>query len=319
MSLKQMNAPKKHGLGKGIESLLDDYSFNAAVESNIGVTPGGYGVDDENKIVQVPISHVMPNPNQPRKTFDDGALKELALSIKNQGIISPIIVEKVSDTEYSIVAGERRFRAAKIAGLTTVPVLVKSLSDIQRMEVSLIENIQRQNLNPLEEAKAYAYLLNEAEITQEELSRRVGKNRSTIANSLRLLQLPPNMQEDLLAGKFNAGQARAILSVVNPADRDILYHTVLGKDLSVRATEQLAAEFNKGKRVAYQKKKRVSKSLMKSPDVVSVEDKFLHVVGTRVEVQGSLEKGKIEIPYSSSEELERIYQLFKPNDELFDI
>lgn len=297
---------------------MDDYSFNAAVESNIGVTPGGYGVDDENKIVQVPISHVMPNPNQPRKTFDDGALKELALSIKNQGIISPIIVEKVSDTEYSIVAGERRFRAAKIAGLTTVPVLVKSLSDIQRMEVSLIENIQRQNLNPLEEAKAYAYLLNEAGITQEELSRRVGKDRSTIANSLRLLQLSSNMQEDLLAGKFNAGQARAILSVVNPADRDILYHTVLGKDLPFVPRSNLPQSSTKETRCVPEEETGFQK-LDEIPDVVSVEDKFLHVVGTRVELQGSLEKGKIEIPYSSSEELERIYQLFKPNDELFDI
>ncbi|MCH3907259.1 MAG: ParB/RepB/Spo0J family partition protein [Sphaerochaeta sp.] len=318
MSLKQMNTPKKHGLGKGIESLLDDYSFNAAVETTIGA-PVKEAEPEGERIIQVPVAQIRPNPNQPRKTFDEAALKDLALSIKNQGVISPIIVEKISETEYSIVAGERRYRAAKIAGLTTVPVLVKTLSDIQRMEVSLIENIQRQNLNPLEEAKAYAYLLNEAGITQEELSRRVGKDRTTITNSLRLLQLPANMQADLLAGKFSAGQARAILSVVNPADRDILYHTVLEKELSVRATEQLAAEFNKGKRVAYQKKKRVSKSLAKSPDVISVEDKFLHIVGTRVEVQGSLERGKIEIPYTSSEELERIYQLFKPDDELFDV
>lgn len=319
MSLKQVNMPKKHGLGKGIESLLDDYSFNTAVETTLGTQAKPDEASEENKVIQIPIAHIRPNPNQPRKTFDETSLKELALSIKNQGILSPILVEAISETEYSIIAGERRYRAAKIAGLETVPVIVRKFSDMQRMEVSLIENIQRQNLNPLEEAKAYSYLLNEAEITQEDLSRRVGKDRSTIANSLRLLQLTPKMQEDLLAGKFNAGQARAILSVVNPADREILYHTVLEKELSVRATEQLAAEFNKGKRVAYQKKKRTAKSIAKSPDVISVEDKFLHVIGTRVEVQGSLDKGKIEIPYTSSEELERIYQLFKPNDELFDV
>jgi ParB family chromosome partitioning protein len=166
-------------------------------------------------------------------------LKDLALSIKNQGVISPIIVEKISETDYSIVAGERRYRAAKIAGLTTVPVLVKTLSDIQRMEVSLIENIQRQNLNPLEEAKAYAYLLNEAGITQEELSRRVGKDRTTITNSLRLLQLPANMQADLLAGKFSAGR----LGRSSPWSIPQIVTSCTAraeKALSVRATEQLA-------------------------------------------------------------------------------
>lgn len=190
---------------------------------------------------------------------------------------------------------------------------------MQRLEVSLIENIQRENLNPIEEAKAYAYLIQEAGITQEELANRMGKNRSTISNSIRLLQLSSAMQQDLLHGKFSAGQARAILSVVNPADREILYRTVLEKELSVRATEQLAAQFNMGKRVAYQKKKRAKKGLAKSADILAVEDKFLHVVGSQVEVKGSLEKGKLEIPYRSSEELERLYQLLAPSQELFEV
>jgi ParB family chromosome partitioning protein len=191
---------------------------------------------------------------------------------------------------------------------------------MQRLEVSLIENIQRENLNPIEEAKAYAYLIQEAGITQEELAKRLGKNRSTISNSIRLLQLSSSMQQDLLNGKFTAGQARAILSVVNPADREILYRTVLEKDLSVRATEQLASQFNMGKRAAYQsKKKRAKKSLAKAPEIIAIEDKFLHAVGSQVEIKGSLEKGKIEIPFTSSEELERLYQLLMPNQGLFEL
>ncbi|MFA6844444.1 MAG: ParB/RepB/Spo0J family partition protein [Sphaerochaetaceae bacterium] len=318
MSLKQNN--KKYGLGKGIGSLLDDYSLDI-VGHSLGVESSSEAKDVSpgEQVREVRLDDIRPNPNQPRKNFDEKDLKELAISIKNQGILQPILVEEISTGQYSIIAGERRYRAAKIAGLETVPILVRKFSDIQRMEVSLVENIQRENLNPIEEAKAYAYLINEAGITQEELSRKMGKDRSTISNSIRLLQLNPEMQKDLLGGKFSAGQARAILSVVNPADREILYHKVLEKELSVRATEQLAAEFNKGKRVAYQKKKRTAKMLSKSPDVLSVEDRFLHAVGTQVELKGSLDKGKLEISFDSCEELERIYQLFAPKEELFDI
>jgi len=321
VSLKQTNNQKKHGLGKGIGSLLDNYAYDTTLEHSLGLNPGaGEETEDASeKIEQIDLEKIRPNPNQPRKTFDENALKELSISVKNQGILQPILVEKIADDSYCIIAGERRYRAAKMAGLDKVPVIIKKLSDMQRMEISLIENIQRENLNAIEEAKAYSYLLNESGMTQEDLSHKVGKDRSTISNSIRLLQLTPQMQNDLLNGKFTAGQARAILSVVNPADREILYQTVLDKQLSVRATEQLAAEFNKGKRIAYQKKKRIAKVLGKSADLVSVEDKFLHAVGTQVEIKGSLDKGKIEIPFADSDELERIFQLIAPDDTLFDI
>lgn len=313
-------AIKKHGLGKGIGSLMQDYSLDSVLDNAFGL--GGMKTSDlkGQTILEVELEHIRANPHQPRKEFNEEALRELAASIQREGVLQPILVEEIAPGQYSIIAGERRFRASKLAGLSRVPVLVKDFTQMQRLEVSLIENIQRENLNPIEEARAYAYLIQEAGITQEELSKRMGKNRSTISNSLRLLQLSPSMQNDLVSGRFSAGQARAILSVVNPADREILYKTVMEKDLSVRATEQLASEFNKGKRAAFQaKKKRAKKSLAKSPDLIAVEDKFLHVVGAQVEVKGSLNKGKLEIPFSSSEELERLYQLLAPNQELFEV
>ena len=310
---------KKHGLGKGIGSLMQDYSFDSVLDTALGLSASKQEQDPTQRILQVPIENIRANPNQPRKDFNQESLEELAQSIKREGVLQPILVEEIAPGQYSIVAGERRYRASKLAGLPSIPVLVKDFTQMQRLEVSLIENIQRENLNPIEEAKAYAYLIQEAGITQEELAQRMGKNRSTISNSIRLLQLSSAMQQDMLHGKFSAGQARAILSVVNPADREILYRAVLEKDLSVRATEQLAAQFNMGKRVAYQKKKRAKKGLPKSADILAVEDKFLHVVGSQVEVKGSLAKGKLEIPYRSSEELERLYQLLAPSQELFEV
>ncbi len=311
---------KKHGLGKGIGSLMQDYSFDSVLDTALGLSSAKQEEEKGQRVLEVPVEQIRANPNQPRKDFNQEALEELSQSIQREGVLQPILVEEIAPGLYSIVAGERRFRAAKIAGLEKMPVLVKDFTQMQRLEVSLIENIQRESLNPIEEAKAYAYLIQEAGITQDELAKRLGKNRSTISNSIRLLQLSSSMQQDLLRGKFSAGQARAILSVVNPADREILYRTVLEKDLSVRATEQLASQFNMGKRAAYQtKRKRAKKSLAKTPEVIAIEDKFLHAVGSQVEIKGSLEKGKIEIPFTSSEELERLYQLLVPNQELFEV
>lgn len=304
---------KRRGLGKGISSLMGDYTYDSVIDEVMKSPEDGSA-----QVLDIPIERIRANPNQPRMEFNQSALEELSQSIKRDGVIQPILVEEIGPGSYSIVAGERRYRASKLAGLSTVPVIVRDFTQMQRLEVSLIENIQRENLNPIEEAKAFAYLMQEGGITQEELASRVGKKRSTISNSIRLLQLKPTMQKDLLQGKFNAGQARAILSVVNPADREILYTMVLEKELSVRATEELAAKFNEGKRAAYQKKKRAAKSVHKSLEIVAAEDKFLHAVGSHVEIKGTLNKGKIEIPYRTSEELERLYQLLVPNQELFD-
>ena len=303
---------KKHGLGKGIGALMDDYSFEAVFPSQNGSKQQNgqsYEIMDINK--------VRPNPNQPRKQFDPDTLEELAESIRNQGILQPLLVERVSDDEYIIVAGERRYRAALLLGLDKVPVIIKSFSELQRLEVSLIENIQRENLNPVDEAKAYFYLLEQAEIKKEDLAQRVGKKRSTIANSIRLLQLPKMMQDSLVSGDITPGHARAILSVINPADQIVLYRKILDGNISVRTTEKLAADLNSGKRAASNKKS--AKQAMKSADILAIETKFLDVLGTRVELKGNLKRGKIEISYHSMEDLERLYELLSPEDTLFGI
>lgn len=299
---------KKRGLGRGISSLMDDYSFDGIfADGEIAEVNGG-------RLLSLEINRVHPNPHQPRKQFDQETLDELAESIKTQGILQPLLVEKISDDDYAIIAGERRYRAALSLGLERIPVIVKEFTDFQRLEVSLIENIQRENLNPIEEAKAYVYLLDKAQIKQEELADRVGKKRSTIANTVRLLQLPKEMQDSLLADEFSAGHARALLSVVNPGDRLYLYRKLLEEGLSVRKAEKLASDLNQGKRAAHTKKQHESKE--KSIDLLVLEQKFLEACGTKVKLKGTLEKGKIEITYHTMEDLERLYRILTQEESI---
>ncbi len=306
---------KKHGLGRGINSLIDDYSTYEAKKLE----------ETGSKVVDLDISLIKPNPNQPRKTFDPDSLMELRDSILSQGIIQPLLVEEIADNVYVIVAGERRFRAAKLAGLKTVPCIVRSFSDLQRMEVSLIENIQRENLNPVEEARAYSYLLTQSGIKQEDLAKKVGKSRPAISNSLRILNLPERMLDALEKGYFSSGHARALLSVENPADQEILFNRILENDLSVRQAEAYANELNNGKRAVKPVQADGQKTVqsVKSPEILYLEEKFLSATGCRVEIKGkykngAIKKGKILIPFTSEEELERIYQIIAPGAELFD-
>ncbi len=298
------NSSKKRGLGRGISSLMDDYSFNGVFVEEV---EGG-------KLLSLEINKVRPNPNQPRKKFDQETLDELAESIKTQGILQPLIVEKISGDEYAIIAGERRYRAALQLGMERVPAIVKEFSDLQRLEVSLIENIQRENLNPIEEAKAYLFLLDESELTQEELAERVGKKRSTISNSIRLLQLPKEMQESLLIGEFSAGHARALLSLVNPADREYLYRKLIDEELSVREAERLALELQQGKGRIKGKERGEAKE--RPIDLIVLEQRFLEACGTKVKIKGTLQKGKIEINYHSMDDLERIYDLLAQEESI---
>lgn len=295
---------KKHGLGRGINSLLGDYSYDILDDNE------KKGLD---RVEEIRLDRIKNNPNQPRKVFDEKALEELKESIKVQGVIQPIIVEEIGDGNFSIIAGERRFRASKLAGLTKIPAIVRAYSDIQRLEISLIENIQRENLNPLEEAKAYAFLLTHSDINHEELAQRVGKSRSTITNTVRLLSLPEKMQNSLFVGDFSSGHARALLAVVNPADREILYKKIIEEKISVRKAEEIAQELNQGKRKTVIKKKKIQKPF----EIQEVEEKFISAMGTKVELKGNVNKGKIEIKYNSIEELERIYQFFSEEEELF--
>ncbi|MGI6433142.1 MAG: ParB/RepB/Spo0J family partition protein [Sphaerochaetaceae bacterium] len=295
------SAKQKHGLGKGISSLMEDYSYDAYFTT----APTEQELTDALALVE--INRVRPNPHQPRKQFEQETLDELADSIRTQGILQPLLVEKINDEEFSIIAGERRYRAALQVGLSHIPVIIKQFTDIERLEVSLIENIQRENLNPIEEANAYLFLLERAGLRQEDLATRVGKKRSTIANALRLLQLPKAMQDAVQKGEFSAGHARALLAVVNPADQEYLYRTIVDEGLSVRAAETLAQELNKGKRAASSQKE---KSYRPRPvDLVVLEQKFMEAFGTKVHLKGSLKKGKLEIAYYSMEDLERLYRL----------
>ena len=269
--------------------------------------------DIKDRVLYVSVDKITPNVNQPRKSFDDDSLAELSASIKNQGVLQPLLVEKITDDSYVIVAGERRFRAAKIAGLSEVPVIVKSFNEVQRIEVALIENIQRENLNAIDEAAAYQYLIQKSGLTQEEVAEKVGKKRSTVTNSLRLLQLPDQMKDDIVSGVLTAGHARAILSLVNPNDRVLLRDKIIEKELSVREAEEEAQALNEGKKV---KVKRAPKA--RDPYIQGVEDKLLEAFGTKVEVKGNLKKGKLVIPYASQSDLERLYRLLSKSEDVFD-
>ena len=303
---------KKRGLGKGISSLMSGFDFDTQTDDIITKT-----IKDERKdkmnVVQLDIGHVRPNPNQPRKFFDEEALEGLAESIKSQGIIQPLTVEEIAPGEFSIIAGERRYRAAKIAGLDKVPAIVVSLSEVQRIQMSLIENIQRENLNAIEEASAYQYLIDHSGYTQEMVAQKVGKSRSAIANSLRLLSLSDKMKDDIVSGAMSAGHARAILSLINPADRELLRDKIVHEGLSVRDAEILAESYNKGHKLIQRKK-----STEKDTEVVNIEEKFVSAVGARVEIKGSLDKGKLQIKFKSQKDLERLYALLSGGGVLFD-
>lgn len=304
---------KKHGLGRGISSLIDEYSYETKKLEETGA-----------KVQEIELDKIKPNPNQPRKKFDPEALMELRDSILEQGLIQPILVEEIADNHYIIIAGERRYRASKMAGLKTIPAIVRSFTDLQRMEVSLIENIQREDLNPVEEAKAFSYLLTQSGISQEELAKKVGKGRSTITNSIRLLNLSQKMLDSLENGDFSSGHARALLSVENPADRDILYSKIINENLSVRQAEEFAANLNKGLRAVVRPTEgKVPQISSKTPEILQLEEKFLSATGCRVEIKGKykngvMKKGKIVIPFTSEEELERIYQIISPGGDLYD-
>jgi len=296
-------AKPSFGLGKGIGALMSE--AEKEVGSEVAATAAANGAASGE--IEIDVDKLLPNPHQPRTEFDKEALQELADSIKENGVIQPVLVEKADGDNYYIIAGERRTRAAKLAGLTKIPVRVQSFSEEKKLEVALIENIQREDLNALEEALAYRKLMDMCGITQDEVARRVGKNRTTVTNALRLLKLPENMQTSLANDEITAGHARALLSVTNPADQRILFARILGQDLSVRETERQAAELNGGGKAAVKVKPK--KTEKKDPDISSLEEQFIEALGTKVQLKGSLDKGSLQIEYFSRDDLDRIFQL----------
>lgn len=272
----------KKGLGKGLGALIDE------------------GNSDEKVITELKINEIEPNMGQPRKYFDDDKLTQLAESIKQHGIVQPIIV-KNEDGVYRIVAGERRWRAARIAGLTKVPVLLKELSNKQVMEIALIENIQREDLNPIEEAEAFEKLIKEYNMTQDEVAGVVGKSRSAIANTIRLLNLNANIKEHLINGSLSSGHARALLSIEDENLQEKIAQEIKNSGLNVRDTEKLVKKYLTTKRGQKQKSSK--------EDYNHIEERLKDILGTKVQIVGKNKKGKIMIEYYSLEELDRIIEM----------
>jgi ParB family chromosome partitioning protein len=275
-------------------------------EQNIPRQPAAQQTKAQQAAAQMSVDKLVPNPGQPRKNFDETELKELADSIKTYGIIQPIIAADAGDGSYIIIAGERRTRAARLAGLDTVPVIIRDYTDQKRLEVSLIENIQRSDLNPIEEAAAYKNLMDFSGLSQDELALRVSKNRSTVANALRLLKLPVEIQKSIEEGKVSSGHARALLSVTDTKAREKLFREILAGDISVREAEKRASSSTEKKGTDKTTKGAAKK---RPPEVDAMAEKFINKLGTKVVIEGDLNKGRIHIDYYSMEDLERLYEI----------
>ncbi len=293
-------AARKSGLGRGLDSLIPDTTKTASSENTTKVVER---IVEKPVEMKVKISKVGPNKEQPRKQFDEDALMELADSIKQFGIIQPLIVQEKNGF-YEIIAGERRWRAAKLAGLKEVPVIVKKYTDLEIVEISLIENIQRENLNPIEEAIAYKRLIEEFNLKQDEVAERVSKSRTAVTNSMRLLKLDARVQQMVIDEMISTGHARALLGIDDPELQTITAARVFDEKLSVRETEKLVKNIQKGKT---EKKQEKPADLFLYTDL---EEKMKSAVGSKVLIrQKSGGKGKIEIEYYSREDLERIIDL----------
>lgn len=288
---------KKRGLGKGLSALIPD-------EPILGINANE---DENDKVNFIDIFLIEPNKDQPRREFDVESLSDLVESIKTHGIIQPIIVKK-NNNGYELVAGERRWRAAKEAGLKQVPALIKELSQVESSQIALIENIQREDLNPIEEAFAYKNLSEKYSLTQEEISKAIGKSRPYIANTIRLLNLDSEILELIRNGLLSSGHGRALLSIEKKETRLKVCKIVLEKNLNVRDTEKLVKEFQSktSKNISKESKK---KNIKKDPIILEIEESLRKTLGTKVLISKGSNKGKIEIEYYSDDDLERILEI----------
>ena len=304
-----MSAAKKGGLGRGLDALFADVpvkepSVEDAAEKTVKAGNKRENVANEGDAVKyIKIHDIMPNVNQPRKTFNEEKIEELAASIKEHGIIQPIVVRK-HKMGYEIVAGERRWRAAMKAELSMVPCLVRELDDEQNMLIAIIENMQREDLNPIEEAEGLYQMTETFGMTQEQISKSVGKSRPYITNSMRLLKLPEYIKESISDGTFTAGHGRALVTVYDEEKRERLWKKIIEENLSVRETEKLVSSEGVGKKKTPLKKR-------KNPDVARVEEELKAAIGAKVCINGNANKGKIEINFYSGDELERLIELLK--------
>lgn len=277
----------KRGLGRGLGALLSS-------------TPTG-----EDVLLEVPVDQIEPNPYQPRKDFDFKTLGDLTASIKASGVIQPVILRR-QGAGYQLIAGERRWRAARQAGLERIPAIVREATDAQSLELALVENLLREDLNPIEEAEAYQQLLAQFASTQEDLAQRLGRDRSSIANALRLLRLPDEIQRDLRSGRLTMGHARALLALPTAVEQLRLRDEILEHDWSVRATED---SIRAGEELARRRGGVPRKGRRRSPELASLEDALQRALMTRVRIVGNDRAGKIEVVYATASELERLSEL----------
>ncbi len=270
----------RHGLGRGLGALLSS--------SAPGETAGPF--------LELPVNAIGPNPKQPRKDFANKALEDLAASLKQSGVLQPVVVRRAG-SGYQLVVGERRWRAARLAGSERIPAIVREVDDAESLELALAENLLREDLNPMEEAEAYQRLLAEFSWTQEDLAQRIGRDRSSVANSLRLLRLPAPIQADLRAGRLTMGHARALLSLEGEAEQLRLRDEILAHSWSVRATEE---------GVQRKRARIMPRPGRRAPELTALEDALRAALATRVRLVGNERRGRIEIAYGTAEELERL-------------
>ncbi len=321
---------KKKGLGRGLSALLADNDTETRLESDVAVapvstpppaatvpTPAVNTVVVEvpvpaspaaGSITEIPIEEIEVNPFQPRSHFDQEALLELAESITVHGIIQPITLRKLTDRQYQLISGERRFQASKLAGLKAIPAYIRSADDQQMLEMALIENIQRENLNAIEIALSYQRLITEIGLKQEELGERVGKNRTTVTNYLRLLKLPPDIQIAVRDNKLSMGQARSIISVENPDHQLYIFKKTLEEDLSVRKVEELVRQLSEK---SSDKNESSNASPTVSREISQLQSRLSSHFGTRVVVKSDGKRGEIKIPFLSVEDLNRVLDILK--------
>jgi ParB family chromosome partitioning protein len=291
---------QRKALGKGLGALIP-----GANEETLH-TPSEDAADQGQRVVEIEIADIEPNPHQPRTAFDPEAVDELAQSIRQKGIIQPVVVRRFG-TGYQLIAGERRLRAARQADLQSVPALILNIgTDEEMMEISLIENIQREDLNPIEEARAYRTLMEECVLTQEEVARKVGKDRSTVANTLRLLNLSSQVREALQTDQISMGHARALLGVEDDRLQAALCKQIVSQDLSVRRVEALVKAYRDGKT-----DRPKTASHTHDPQIVSIEEDLQRRFGTGVNISRRGKKGKIEIEFYSDDDLERLLDILR--------
>lgn len=307
---------KKKALGRGLSALLSDTpneDERLETDAPVVVTNQETPPVQQSNLNEIPIGEIEVNPFQPRQYFDQELLQELAASIKLHGIIQPITVRRLARNQYQLISGERRFQASKIAGLAMIPAYIRSADDQQMLEMALIENIQRENLNPIEVALSYQRLITECHLKQEELGDRVGKNRTTVTNYLRLLKLPPDIQAALRDNRISMGHARAIVSVENPDSQLFIFKKMVNEDLSVRKVEELARQVGNNSSTKEETASTAANTSVAAPsrEITQLQSKLSSHFGTKVKVSSDGKKGDIKIPFLSVEDLNRILDILK--------